>query len=67
MAQIELKYGSDPEMRKLAQDIIDAQGPEIKQMQDWLKTISQQRNKYLIITAYLFGYAVFIIAVNFIY
>lgn len=37
MAQIELKYGSDPEMRKLAQDIIDAQGPEIKQMQDWLK------------------------------
>ena len=37
MAQIELKYGSDPEMRKLAQEIIDAQGPEIKQMQDWLK------------------------------
>ena len=36
MAKIELKYGTDPEMRKLAQAIIDAQGPEIEQMQKWL-------------------------------
>ncbi|MEI9534081.1 DUF305 domain-containing protein [Moellerella wisconsensis] len=36
MAKIELKYGKNAEMRKLAQEIIDAQGPEIKQMQQWL-------------------------------
>ncbi|MEQ4922202.1 CopM family metallochaperone [Proteus hauseri] len=36
MAKIELKYGTDPEMRKLAQAIIDAQGPEIAQMKKWL-------------------------------
>ncbi|OAT37561.1 CopM family metallochaperone [Proteus myxofaciens] len=37
MSKIELKYGKDPEMRKLAQEIIDAQGPEIDQMQKWLE------------------------------
>ncbi|MDC9783724.1 DUF305 domain-containing protein [Proteus mirabilis] len=37
MAKIELKYGTDPEMRKLAQAIIDAQDPEIEQMQKWLE------------------------------
>jgi len=37
MAKIELKYGTDPEMRKLAEQIIDAQDPEIKQMQKWLE------------------------------
>lgn len=37
MAKIELKYGTDPEMRKLAEEIINAQGPEIEQMQKWLK------------------------------
>lgn len=36
MAKIELKYGSDDEMRKLAQDIIDAQQSEIEQMKAWL-------------------------------
>ena len=36
MAEIELKYGTDEEMRKLAQEIIDAQQPEIKQMKTWL-------------------------------
>ncbi len=36
MAEIELKYGTDAEMRKLAQEIIDAQQSEIKQMKTWL-------------------------------
>ena len=36
MAEIELKYGTDAEMRKLAQEIIDAQQSEIKQMETWL-------------------------------
>lgn len=36
MAEIELKYGTDDEMRKLAQEIIDAQQPEIEQMKAWL-------------------------------
>ncbi|MDF7668013.1 DUF305 domain-containing protein [Orbaceae bacterium ESL0727] len=36
MAKIELKYGKDPEMRQLAQKIIDAQGPQIDEMKQWL-------------------------------
>jgi uncharacterized protein (DUF305 family) len=36
MAQAELKYGKDPEIRKLSQDIIAAQNKEIAQMQAWL-------------------------------
>lgn len=36
MAETELKYGKDPEMRKLAQDIIKAQKGEIGQMNKWL-------------------------------
>lgn len=36
MAQIELKYGKDPEMRALAENVIRSQRAEIKQMQDWL-------------------------------
>ena len=36
MAEIELKYGTDAEMRKLAQEIIDAQQSEIKQMETWI-------------------------------
>ena len=36
MAEIELKYGTDEEMRKLAQEIINAQQSEIKQMKAWL-------------------------------
>ena len=37
MAKIELKYGKDPELKALAQNIIKAQQPEIKFMQQWLK------------------------------
>ena len=37
MAEVELKYGKDPEARKLAETIIAAQQKEITQMQNWLK------------------------------
>lgn len=37
MAEVELKYGKDPEMRKLAENIIHAQKAEIEKMQKWLK------------------------------
>lgn len=36
MAQTELKYGKDPEIKKFAQAIIDAQTAEIKFMNEWL-------------------------------
>lgn len=39
MANIELKYGKDIEMRKLATAIVKAQETEIKQMQKWLEKI----------------------------
>ena len=37
MAEVELKYGKDPEMRKLAEDIINAQQAEIEQCKNGLK------------------------------
>lgn len=40
MAKVQLKYGKDEEMRKLAQQIIDAQQPEIELMQNWIAKTS---------------------------
>jgi uncharacterized protein (DUF305 family) len=37
MARVVLKYGSDPELKKLAEDIIKAQETEISTMKEWLK------------------------------
>lgn len=42
MARIQLKYGKDTEMRKLAEEIIRAQEQEIKQMQSWLEKKESQ-------------------------
>ncbi len=37
MAKVALKYAKDPETKKMAQTIIDAQEKEIADMQAWLK------------------------------
>ena len=37
MAKIQLLYGKDPQMRRLAQEIITDQQSEIELMQHWLK------------------------------
>lgn len=35
MAEVELKYGKDPQLRKLASDIVKAQRKEIDTMKSW--------------------------------
>lgn len=35
MAEVELRYGRDPQMRRLARDIVAAQEREMKEMQAW--------------------------------
>ena len=40
MAKVQLKYGTDKEMRVLAQEIIDAQQAEIDLMKNWIATHS---------------------------
>ena len=42
MARIVLENGSDPEVRKLAKNVISAQEAEIVWMQDWLKAHAPQ-------------------------
>lgn len=43
MAKIQLKYGKDPEMRKLAHKIITDQDQEIVLIKDWLGRNKQSR------------------------
>lgn len=38
MAEVQLKYGKDAEMRKLAEEVIAVQKAEIEQMQNWIAT-----------------------------
>ena len=42
MAKVELKFGADPQMRRLAQEIITDQQSEIELMQLWLKQHAQE-------------------------
>ncbi|MEP6941715.1 MAG: DUF305 domain-containing protein [Betaproteobacteria bacterium] len=45
MAQAELANGKDPQLRKMAQDIIAAQRKEIKEFEDWLKAHPMHTSK----------------------
>jgi uncharacterized protein (DUF305 family) len=35
MAEVQLKYGKDPQLKKMAQEIIDAQKKEIEEFKKW--------------------------------
>ena len=37
MAKVELKYGSDPKLKKMAQNIVNGQTKEIGELDGWLK------------------------------
>lgn len=41
MSEVVLKYGKDPKVRQLAQEIIKAQKKEIEQMESWLKAMEE--------------------------
>lgn len=43
MSEVVLKYGKDPKVRQLAQDVIKAQKKEIEQMESWLKAIEESQ------------------------
>jgi uncharacterized protein (DUF305 family) len=43
MARAQLLYGTDPQMRRLAQEIITDQQSEIELMQLWLKQHGRQK------------------------
>ena len=38
MAKVELKYGTDPKLRKMAENIVSSQQKEIQELQAWLKS-----------------------------
>ena len=45
MAKVQLLYGKDPQMRRLAQEIITDQHSEIELMQRWLKARESAQSK----------------------
>jgi len=45
MAKVQLLYGKDPQMRRLAQEIITDQQLEIELMQSWLKKHESAQTK----------------------